>query len=301
MSEGLLQQNLSEVGEFQQHYMMYLLFEEAPELPSADAVKEALLKRFPDGVDIAESVENCSSFKLSGHTVEDEEGAVETAQLLLGTPTAFDGSEVDALARSQQWECPESEKIFAKAKYKLLFSDHTASDLPYSERCELLTLWSETVVELFPGCIGVWFAASGKLLTPTQIKENSYEDGERFLLGGLNIRYFAVDGTRDYLVDTVGLYAVGLPDVQYFFNTLDPDDVVNHAFSVAAYQFNEDAPIEDGETVDGFSAKNPEKGNNPEIQWTCKYGESLLQPKRDVLSVEPGRFAAGAGKKKGKR
>jgi len=301
MSDNYLQQNLSEIGEFQKQYGMMLLFEDTPEMPASDAVREALLKRFPDGVEKAADAEGFSVYTVTNLITEYEDGSKVPAQLLLGGPMLFDSSEVDALSRTQQWDCPDSEKLLGKAKYKLLFLDAMASDLPYIQRCEMLTLWSETMVELFPQCIGVWFPASGKLLTPEQIKDNPYEGAERFLHGGLNIRYFAIQGSRYYLVDTVGLYAIGLPDVQYHFNTLDPEDVVNHAFSVASYQFSEDAPIESGETVDGFSAKNPEKGNNPEIQWPCQHQESLLQPKREVLDVQPGRFAAGAGKKGKKR
>lgn len=297
MSEGILQQNLAEVGEFQRLYMMYLLFDETPVQLESATVQEALLKRFPEGVEQSSDVENLSSYAISSHMVEYEDGGKLPSMLLLGAPMPFDGSEVDALQRTQQWECPQSESILANAKYKLLFSDFMAAGLPYLERCEMLTLWIETVVELFPSCIGVWFPASGKLLTPEQIVENPYEGSDRFLLGGLNLRFFAVQGTKDYLVDTLGLYAIGLPDVQYHFHDLNPDDVVNHAFSVASYQFAEDAPIQNGETVEGFSAKNPEKGNNPEIQWICQYELSLVQPKREVLDVQPGRFASGRRKK----
>lgn len=292
MSEGLLQQNLAEKGEFQRLYLMYLLFEEAPAVPSPETVLEALLQRFPEGVEQAEDVENLSAYALKGHVVDYEDGSVP-AMLLLGAPEPFDGSEVDALQRTQQWECPQSGEILERAKYKLLFSDFMAAGLPYLERCEMLTLWSETAAELFPSCTGIWFPASGKLLTPEQVRDNPYEESDRFLLGGLNLRFFAVQGTKDYLVDTLGLYAVGLPDVQYHFHDLNPDDVVNHAFSVASYQFAENAPIQNGETVEGFSAKNPEKGNDPEIQWPCRYELSLIQPKREVLDVRMGRFASG--------
>lgn len=292
MSEGILQQNLSEKGEFQRLYMMYLLFEEEPSRPDAEQVRRTLLRFFPEGVEQVSDVEGLCSFALTGHPVEYKDGKVP-AQLLMADAVPFDGAKIDALQRTQQWECPQSAELLDKARFQLMFSDFVAAGLPYLERCEALTLWSEAMVELFPGCTGVWFPASGKLLTPEQVKNNPYEGSDRFLLGGMNIRFFSIQGTKDYLVDTLGLYAVGIPDVQYHFHQLNPDDVVNHAFSVASYQFGENAPIQNGETVEGFSSVHPEKGPNQEIQWPCQYELSLIQPKREVLDVQPGRFASG--------
>ncbi|QQO08782.1 DUF4261 domain-containing protein [Breznakiella homolactica] len=85
-------------------------------------------------------------------------------------------------------------------------------------------------------------------------------------------------------MDTLGLYAFGLPDVQYHFRGLDPNAVVSHAYNVAYYQFEYDAPIESGHTVDGI---------DPAVQWTCRYESALIQPAREVLDIAPGEYAAG--------
>ena len=91
------------------------------------------------------------------------------------------------------------------------------------------------------------------------------------------------------LVDTLGLYAIGLPDVQYHFHDLDPNAVVNHAYNVAAYIFDKDASIKDGETIDGIS----EQGIDRNIQWKCQYERSLIQPDREVMDICPGEYASG--------
>ena len=78
------------------------------------------------------------------------------------------------------------------------------------------------------------------------------------------------------IVDTLGLYAIGLPDIQYHFHDLDPNAVVNHAYNAAAYIFDTDASIKDGETIDGIS----EQGIDRSIQWKCQYERSLIQPDR---------------------
>ena len=92
------------------------------------------------------------------------------------------------------------------------------------------------------------------------------------------------------LVDTLGLHMLGVADVQFHFHGLQPSLVVNHAYNIGMYQLDGGMPIKDGETVDGFD----EAGNiRHEIRWTCQYEMSMIEPKRAVLDVEAGEFAAG--------
>ena len=170
-----------------------------------------------------------------------------------------------------------------------MLSDFMASGLPYKERCALLTEWLETTLELFPDCAAVWTPSSGKLLTREQVLNNTWAQPGRFLHFGMNVRFFNIQNTNDMLVDTLGLYAIGLPDVQYHFHDLDPNAVVNHAYNVAAYIFDKDASIKDGETIDGIS----EQGIDRNIQWKCQYELSLIQPDREVMDICPGEYASG--------
>ena len=154
----------------------------------------------------------------------------------------------------------------------------------------MLTEWLETTLELFPDCVAVWTPSSGKLLTREQVLNNPWAAPARFLHFGMNIRFFNIQNTNDMIVDTLGLYAIGLPDIQYHFHDLDPNAVVNHAYNAAAYIFDTDASIKDGETIDGIS----EQGIDRSIQWKCQYERSLIQPDREVMDICPGQYAAGA-------
>ena len=146
-----------------------------------------------------------------------------------------------------------------------MLSDFMASGLPYKERCAMLTEWLETTLELFPDCIAVWTPSSGKLLTREQVLNNPWAAPARFLHFGMNIRFFNIQNTNDMMVDTLGLYAIGLPDVQYHFHDLNPNAVVNHAYN----------------------------GIDRSIQWKCQYEQSLIQPDREVMDICPGQYAAG--------
>jgi len=190
----------------------------------------------------------------------------------------------DAIARTQFWDCPEGVKLLDSCPWQVMASDFMAAALPYLERADILADWLEIVLDLFPQCVAVYFRASGKLLTADSIRKNPYTGPLRFFHGGVNARFFNIQGSNDMLVDTLGLYALGLPDVQYHFHDLEPDDVVRHAYNTAIYQFENDAPIESGHTIGGIE---------PESKWRGQYEDSLIQPSRVVLDIAAGEFASG--------
>jgi hypothetical protein len=187
------------------------------------------------------------------------------------------------------WDCPDGEKLLDSCKYKLMLSDFLAAGLEYKLRCRMLARWLEIALELFDDCVGVWIPASGKLLTRQQLLNNPYRGDDRFLYFGVNIRFFNIQGTEDMMVDSLGLYAVGLPDVQYHFHGLDPNDVVDHAYRAVGYLFGHDAPVKPGETIGGLK----DGQLSAEVHWPCRYEKALLQPEREVMDICPGEYASG--------
>lgn len=286
-NERVLQQNLDEKSEFQRLFQMYLLFEENVERPNAEAIRKALESRCgktetvsPDDV--------LSSFAVEAYKVTYQDGEMP-AQVMMADVTPFQPETITELERTQFWTMPDAEDVLDQCRYKLLLSDFMAAGLDYKSRSALLADWLEVAVSLFPACKAVWIPSSGKLLRPAEIADNPYEGAARFLQFGMNIRYFNIHGTEDGLVDSLGLFAIGLPDVQYHFHTLDPDDVSQHAFAVAAYLFEAEVPVNDGETIAGLL--NGEMA--PDVQWPCRFELALIQPSREVLDICPGEYAAG--------
>jgi len=87
------------------------------------------------------------------------------------------------------------------------------------------------------------------------------------------------------LMDTIGLAALGLPDLQCHFRNLDVQAVAGMLYNTGLYIFENGDVIEDGHTVAGI---------NPNDKWLCQHEDSLLEPERVVLDVNPGYpFAAG--------
>ena len=91
------------------------------------------------------------------------------------------------------------------------------------------------------------------------------------------------------LIDSLGMSTLFLPDVQYHFHGLNPNDVVNHAYNVLSYIYDNDNPIEDGNTIAGITDGNM----NSDIKWKVQYEDSLIQPIREVIDINMGEYASG--------
>ncbi len=109
---------------------------------------------------------------------------------------------------------------------------------------------------------------------------------DALLLGLVNVRMFRIEGTDgDIVMDTMGLTALGLPDLQCHYNGLPPARVAAEMYNIANYLFERGDVIEDGHTVEGLEKDQ---------RWRCQHEASLVKPQRMVLDLNPGApFAAG--------
>lgn len=286
-NESVFRQDPDEKSEFQRLFQMYLLFEEKVERPNAEVVRNALTTRCGT-TDTVSPDDALSSFAIEAYKVAYQEGELP-AQVMMADVTPFEQGMITALERTQFWSMPDAEDVLQQCGYKLLISDFMAAGLDYKSRSSLLADWLEVAVSLFPTCKAIWIPSSGKLLSPAEIADNPYKGAVRFLQFGMNIRYFNIQGTEDSLIDSLGLFALGLPDVQYHFHTLNPNHVSRHAFNVAAYLFEAEVPVSDGETIAGLLNGEME----PNVHWLCRFEIALIQPSREVMDVHPGEYAAG--------
>ena len=286
-NSDILRQDLSEEAQYSGVYIMWLLFHEKCDVPQTSVIHEKLKERFGD-VDVVSGDSGMHSFALLSHLVTYEDGKEAASMVMMTDCDEIEKPHGDDIARTQFWDCQDGVELLDSCKYQVMFGDFMAGGLPALERADILADWLEIALELFPSCVAVYVNASGKLLTADRARSNPCSGPQRFIWFGLNVRFFSIQGTDDSLVDSLGLYALGLPDVQYHFHSLNPDDVVNHAYNTATYQFENDAPIQSGHTIGGLSEDS---------SWKCQYEHSLIQPSRDLLDIEMGEFAAGNRKK----
>ena len=121
------------------------------------------------------------------------------------------------------------------------------------------------------------------------IRSGQVKGLDRFIQYCVNARFFNINGTNDHVVDTLGLSLLYIEDLQYHFHDMDPNWVVGHAYSMASYILSNDCPIKNGDTIDGIADGRIVQ----DIQWKCCFEDSLIGPKRPVLDVCMGEYAAG--------
>lgn len=190
-------------------------------------------------------------------------------------------------AVQQSWDLDDAAARLASCSHSIAMVNLMSSTLPQLERrqivagglmaaCELmqpeLIHWPQTRQLTDPG------RAATRLGDPEQADNPVY--------GFTNVRLFNLQGTDGEMVmDTLGLGALGLTDLQMRFRGLEASDVAGLLHALAAYLLDNGDVIDNGHTVQGLS---------PDDRWTCMHDMALVAPERVVLDIDPGTpYAAG--------
>jgi len=280
-------QDLSKTADFKPIYIMRLLFEELPSKPNTETIKIALEQKFGE-VDIISADNALRSFGIKKYPIKYEDATVP-AQVVMGAISNFNNADIDQFSRSQIWDIEDSDELLARCKYEIRIFDMMSSAMDYKDRGDLLMDWLEVAIGLFPDCVAVWNEPACKLFLADEVQSDNFIEN-RFVNFCVNIRSFNVGGSEDKVVDTFGLYAIGLPDLQYHFHGLNQDDILEHAYSLACYIYDKNPEIKSGHTVAGIKDGVIMA---PEVTWGWQYEDSLIQPSRTVLDISAGEYAAG--------
>lgn len=291
MSDKVLQQDLNEKAPNRpQMLIAQLLFREKPEVCSFEKAKAAMEKYCGELGEIDEKPD-ILMFPVMKYKVEfeDKPNGVPVLACFM-QPFEFK-MELDELTRSQFWDMENGAEFADEVKYEVVVHAMLSDALSYTEQAELFISQLDAAVEMYPTCEAIYVTGSGKL-TPTAkfLSDRQWDTGARFINAAVNVRFFNIEGTGDMLIDSLGMYTLALPDVQMHFRNLDPNDVVRYVYNILDYQYENDFPIDNNDSLDGIGAD----GNiSIDVQWRARYEDSLVQPLRPVLDINCGEFAAG--------
>lgn len=288
--EKILKQNLGQKDEYYgKIFIIHLLMEEMCIMPDRQLMCEIMKKHFGN-------IECfCHDGTVAGFAPEkykvhyEKENKDIPPQLMIMECTGIENPVMDELSESQLWDCPDGKEILDKCKYQVVATDMMAQGLDYRERAEMLVNYVEALAEIYPSCKAVVFETSKKMLAREDILECTVPKENRFIYYAVNARFFNVQGTDDMIVDTIGMGTLFMPDLQYHFHDMNPDVVVNHAYNMLSYIYSQGNPIKSGDTIDGIK----DDGISPDIQWTVQYEDSLIQPVREVIDINMGKYASG--------
>lgn len=270
-------------------FFVELLMPKQCDMPTRDTMVEVFTKHLGP-VDCFSYGAESAGFAPQNYKVHYEDNDADISPTLMVTNCEkIDKPVLDDFERSQVWDCPNVDELLDECQYRVFATDMLASGLEPNERADMLVKYVDALLELYTSCKAVVFGPSRKFLSRETIENHPDKNVTRLIYYAVNVRYFSIQGTDDMMVDTLGMSTLFYPDLQYHFHGMNPDEIVNHAYSVLYYIFEHDNPIDDGQTIAGL-----ENGDlNPDIKWKVQYEDSLIQPVRTVIDINLGEYASG--------
>ncbi|WP_176476021.1 DUF4261 domain-containing protein [Paenibacillus sp. 7523-1] len=211
------------------------------------------------------------------HPVSFEEGNIPAQTCMLPVNEIKDRSRFGG-AVQQAWHWPEAGDAVKSAQYSIRLHDMFSAAMSRKQRLELFQNTLQAVMEVLP-CDGMYWYGSDKLVEPEAYIQS--QKREEHLYGAMNVRMYQAGGTeeqRELVMDTVGLSALGVPDVQCHFTGLDPDTVAQTLLGAAYYIFDQGDVLQDGQTL----------GSSGGRRWRCEHQTALIAPGRYVIDLDPG-------------
>ena len=275
---------------FANTYGVELLCDGAPVI-----AKTKLLQRLQNRCPGAEPLDrdpNSSSlsFVHPQHPIQLSDAQI-VAQTLVAVADKPVSAETFAAALDQTWDFASAREVVARCTASVLVTDFMSGALEYRERLDLFHCSLRAVIDMV-SCSAIHWRPSGRIVDPAAWSESfdRSDPAQLFMSGAVNVRLFNVQRSHDeasgeLVMDTLGLGALGLPDLQCHFKDLDPGAVARVLYNLSGYVFLEGDVISDGHTVQGVGAGS---------KWRCQHEDALVGPERVVLDLDPG-FPHAAG------
>jgi hypothetical protein len=217
------------------------------------------------------------------HLVKYSDGEAAAQTAVLATDQA---PQLEAYRQEikQSWRCRGAEELLRGCEATHLVTELMAGLLAPQDRVGLFHGVLQAMIEI-TNPDALVFKHSQQVIAPTDYMAAISND-PILRPGSLNVRFFHISNSEgDMLMDTRGLEDIGLHELQCHYRHLDPREVARVLFNTAVYVFENGPVIESGQTVEGIQ---------PGSKWRCQFEDSLLEPQRKVLDLNPGvPYAAG--------
>lgn len=268
---------------FAQNYTVELLYDGLPEIDKGKLL-DALQKRSPDVAPLdGKRDSQLLAFVHTEHGAEAAGKRNSPQAVLLPRAGGLEFATVKG-SLDQSWSWPGAVEFIARGRATVALTDLMAANLPHLERLTLFENVLAAMLETYPP-LAIHWTHTQQFVNPKAFLDAMMEAGGLvYTPGPINVRLFrvekdAADGPEEFFMDTVGLAALGLRDLQCHFRGLDTQAVSRALYNTAIYLMEKGSIIEDGETVPGIK---------PEEKWTCYPMASISLPDRPALTLDPG-------------
>lgn len=273
-------------------FVIELLLKEHASLPSDEQILNILSKHLGT-IDNLTHHQDSITFFAKDYIVKLKDKEIPI-QFTITNNIKFKREQFSDFILSQMWDCiDDKDRILNESQYQIMAFNMLSENLDSYTRAMLEANFVEALANLYPNCEAFYFQNPGKLLKADKVYNHGLKGLQRFILFGINVRFFNIQDSDEMIVDTIGMNTVFLPDLQYHFKGVDPNFVVNHAYNMVSYLLENNNTIKDNDTIDGI---NENGFIVPNIQWQCHYEYSIVQPSRSVIDINMGQYAAGKRK-----
>jgi len=173
----------------------------------------------------------------------------------------------------QSWKWEGGAERLEEYRYAVTLCDWYAAMLPFERRIDMFQSVLASVIET-TGCDAIYWQPSGQLIDAGAFLA-SYPNEP--LYGALNVRVYQMQRQNEVLVDTLGLTALGVPDIQCRVVDMTPDRVIPMIYGASYYVYGNAGEAADGQLLGGAG-----------LRWRCERQRSVLAPERAVIDLNPG-------------
>lgn len=254
---------------FERTYRVELLYDQAPTFDEA-AFRRVVERELPE----SETTVMDGSGLMVAHKsdiVHFSDGSKpSTTAVMIAKPGVDPANYSDALTQTWTWRDAAAARL-AECTHSVLVTDLLSAQLAPRRRIELVLRVVRAACASSTVKVIAWHPAC-KLQDPEQLDDLADV--------AVNARMFRDQGGSPRMImDTLGLAAVGLPDIQIDFNGLEPGRVAGWLVGVGGYLLDHGDTIEDGHTISGITTDS---------RWRCRHEMAIVPPERVVLDVDPG-------------
>ena len=190
--------------------------------------------------------------------------------------------EPSAFRQSWAWGWRQASTAAEPARFALTVGELTSLAMPVAERAHFL-LESVKALSEEHAPLAISWPMLERFDEPL-----AFMEAETGPLQLVNVRLFVLvspDAVRTFVMDTLGLSALGMLDLQLHFRGLEPERMATYLYSLAdellaegpAEGLHSACPIDDGSEVLGATG----------VPWMSRYEMSIMEPRRGVVDLTP--------------
>ena len=249
-----------------------LFFESAPNVNGLEILND-LRKKHTDAT--IDKVNNILVFSLPCNNA----ATYATAKLCILVSGNMEIQPLPNEAFRQNWHWREAASKIRFCKYEILITEKSLPNVAYKQRVTVFSDFLTSVIKSVKPSV-VYSKNAEKLLDPEDVIACNFGTEADMLHPISNIRMFKISDSAEgtLLMDTIGMNALGLPDIEIVFNDRNPAKMGELLLRYSNFIFDIGDNIRDGEYLEGTT---------PTERWRCEKRNSMLLPDRYVLHLAP--------------